>query len=270
MKRLKVILFVLLILCPIPVFASTRTYTRTRENPLVPDGIELTEEVYQEIMSTPAVDATEKIYDYADLLDDREENLVYKDITNYIRTTKIDAIIVTIKNINGVSLDRFASNFYQYNMFSKDGIIFIIHMGGEKPELYIKSFGEGDSKAFSQYDDNRKTKILYMANKYILKGKYYDGMECYIRSLLGFYDAKASANYHIEEDGTVIKDIPWIEIIIIVVSFTFIGTLIFLFKIHNNNVLKSKDDLKEKIDDSTFLLQLEVENFIGDSVPIVF
>lgn len=263
MKYFKYLLF-LIFLCPISVLASTRTYTRTREKPLVPERVVVDDVSYPFIAKTPAVDSSEKIYDFAEILTEREENLLYKQLDNYIRYSKIDAVVITIGDIsklNGLSLDVYASHFYEYNYFDEDGVILAIYAKEDINLVYITAFG---NQALSKYTDVRRQQILNSIHTSVEEGEYYDAVQRAITTLDGFYKAKEKGNYVIDDKGVVSKYIPWIEIIILGVSFTFLFVLFFLYRIYSNNILKYKDNLASKIDPDTLMIQTEVENFIGN------
>ena len=55
------------------VYADFDIYERTAEKPLVPDNVVIDDTNRDIILKTPAVDASKKIYDFADILIDKEE-----------------------------------------------------------------------------------------------------------------------------------------------------------------------------------------------------
>ena len=67
------------------VKASTLTYNRTEEDLLITKDITITEYRKQDILNTPAVNAEEKIYDFAELFTEEEEKDLYNSIEKYIR-----------------------------------------------------------------------------------------------------------------------------------------------------------------------------------------
>ena len=73
----------------ISVQASVNTYTRTDSDYLVPDYIDVTGSNRDNVLSTPAVDASEKVYDFADLLTDSEEKKIYNQVIEYIDKTDL-------------------------------------------------------------------------------------------------------------------------------------------------------------------------------------
>ena len=85
MKYKRIILILALILFPINCFASTNTFTRTKENLLVPDKVVVTDNKIDSIMKTPAVSSSEKIYDYAELYTEDEEKKLFEKINNFVK-----------------------------------------------------------------------------------------------------------------------------------------------------------------------------------------
>src|SRR5574344_564031 len=135
MKKFKFIIFGLFIFFIVNnnVFASTNTYIRTKEAPLVPKDVVVDENNINNILNTPAVSSSEKVYDYADLLTDDEEKKLVTNINEYISNSIIDVAIVTTNNLNGYSISDYAYNFYDYNDFMSDGVVFVIKVGGSEP-----------------------------------------------------------------------------------------------------------------------------------------
>lgn len=146
MKKFKFIIFGLFIFFIVNnnVFASTNTYTRTKEAPLVPKDVVVDENNINNILNTPAVSSSEKVYDYADLLTDDEEKKLVTNINEYISNSIIDVAIVTTNNLNGYSISEYAYNFYDYNDFMSDGVVFVIKVGGSEPEIFMGNSGATD------------------------------------------------------------------------------------------------------------------------------
>ena len=137
--------------------------------------------------NTPVVDETKKVYDFADLFTNNEENLLYQDIVEFIDVNDMDMAVVTIDYNNKKSAMDYADDFYDYNNFGKnstyDGLLFLIDM--DNREMWISTTGT----AQLVYDDYRIDKILdstYLeiskqayyecANKFIERSSYYAGL----------------------------------------------------------------------------------------------
>ena len=99
-----------------PVEASTRTNTRTENNNyLVQNSVTINENTLEDIMKTPAVDATEKIYDFANLFNAEEEAQLYQRILQIVDNYGVDFVVVTTKDNEFSSSAAYADSFYRYN-----------------------------------------------------------------------------------------------------------------------------------------------------------
>ena len=84
-----------------------------------------------------------KIFDYADLLTDNEEEEIYTQIRSYISEKNMDMVIVTIDDNDKNSAMEYADDFYDYNDFGigedKSGVLFLIDMDNRK--MWISTTG---------------------------------------------------------------------------------------------------------------------------------
>ncbi len=158
----------------VPVYASTNTKERTEDNYLVEDWVTVTEDNKNNILTTPAIDATEKVYDFADLFTDEEEQQLYTRITNYINEYNLDLAVVTIDE-NNKTPREYADDFYDYNDFNQQGgILFLIDMDNRK--IYMSTTGQ----AIKMYNDYRINTALDEVYTYMSDEEYYEGTSNYI------------------------------------------------------------------------------------------
>lgn len=116
-----------------PVEASTKTNTRTEgNNYLVQNSVTIDESTLEDIMKTPAVDVTEKVYDFANLFSVVEETQLYQRILEIANNYGVDFVIVTTEENEFSGSAAYADSFYKYNNFgkgtSKSAIVFLIDM----------------------------------------------------------------------------------------------------------------------------------------------
>ena len=108
-------------------------------------------------------DTTIKIYDYAQILNDKEEKDLKKSVDKYIKKYNIDMVLVTIKHYNQNTLEEYMELFYNTNKFgigdNKDGIMFTIDLKND--DIGIKTFGITNDL----YSENELNKILTKVNK---------------------------------------------------------------------------------------------------------
>ena len=100
-------------------FASTKTFERTSDDYLVPDDIVVTSSNYSNVMSTPAIDASEKVYDFADLFTTDEEEKLYNQINAYISSYSLDMAVVTIDTNNKSSAMEYADDLSDNPKYNK-------------------------------------------------------------------------------------------------------------------------------------------------------
>lgn len=147
MKR-KILNFIIFLFVIISLFhfscASTETLERPDSGNLgVIKNIDINSSNRYDIINTPYVDADEKIYDFADLFTDEEEDKLYDSVKKFIDENNIDMGIVTIDSNNKSSARAYADDFIRYNDFGKgnyfDGIVFLIDM--DTRDMSISTYG---------------------------------------------------------------------------------------------------------------------------------
>ena len=262
MKKFKFIIFGLFIFFIVNnnVFASTNTYTRTKEAPLVPKDIVVDENNINNILNTPAVSSREKVYDYADLLTDNEEKKLVTNINEYISNSTIDVAIVTTNNLNGYSISEYAYNFYDYNDFMSDGVVFVIKVGESEPEIFMGNSGATDGKAFKIYTQQRINQMLAYIYKNVSAKNYYNACDDYVKLLKGYFNIDRGGDYRVSEDGKLVKNIPWIEIITLALTLTFIIVIVSITKLNSNKKVSFADTLDNCIDKNTLMVKINSSN----------
>lgn len=205
------------------VLASTTTYTRTKDNLQVASDIEVTNSNMNLILKTPKVNEEEKIYDFAELLTEEEEQILYDEITEYISKTNMDMAVVTINDNNKTSAMNYADDFYHYNYFGKgnthDGLLFLIDM--DNREMWISTNGE----AIIMYDDDRLDRILDKTYDKISQKDYNGCVEAFIEESTNYFNKgvpSSNKDAYIDRNGDYIYNSQKSEITI----FTFIIPLI--------------------------------------------
>ena len=108
--------------------------------------------------NTPVIDATKKIYDYANLITKDEEEVLYNKVQEFINKYDMDMAIVTINSNPKSSSMAYADDFYDYNNFgkgtNKTGLLFLIDM--QNRNMWISTTGD----AINIYTDSRINTIL--------------------------------------------------------------------------------------------------------------
>lgn len=219
------------------LYASTNTFDRTEENLQIWDSIYLTSSVKRAALATPKVDEKEKVYDFANLFTDSEEEELYDDITTFISTNKMDMVIVTIDDNNKSSAMAYADDFYDYNYFgvgdTHDGLILLIDM--DNRVVWISTTG----KAILMYNDSRIDNILDYVQANLKNARYYTAANNFIYHSDRFAKAgipKGNLNMKIDENGDYTKkgslEFNSVnEVIYFVLGIVFIPTIITIIVI---------------------------------------
>lgn len=174
MKKILLTCFIIILLSALfcSTYASTNTQERTSTNLHVTKNISVISSNKQAILKTPYVDASEKIYDFADLFSDEEEQNLYEQAMNFIEKKNLDIVIVTIDENNKSSSMAYADDFYDYNDFGigedYSGILLLIDM--DTRNIWISTTGE----AIKKYTDSKIDDILDEIQPYAKKANYYD------------------------------------------------------------------------------------------------
>lgn len=259
----KLIIFSLLFLFTLNitnVSASTNTFPRTESDLQVPSNILITEENKPFILNTPKVDAREKVYDFADLFTDVEEEELYNEILSYIKETSMDFAVVTISEnpksyFNGSdSTTVYADDFHDYNDFKPDAVVFLIDM--ENRKFYISTSG----KAIIMYDDSRIDSTLDIAEFDMKNNAYAKASKKIVKSLKNYYkEGIPRSNRNCElEDGKYkcykkvpIVPIALVSLILVITIWLCIASSYKKIKAKTNAadyVIKKKTNINKRID----------------------
>ena len=118
--------------------------------------------------SSPTVRGTPLVNDYADLLSDKEEENLYVKLRKVSDKYDIDAVVVTTNSTNGKSIEDYADDFYDYNGYKEDGVMFVIDMN--EHEVYVQTSG----KCISYVTDYGIDVIFDDMWSDLTNGRYYD------------------------------------------------------------------------------------------------
>ena len=234
MKKISLLILTFLIfIMPHTVFATVNVEERTEDDLKIWDDIEVNENNLDNILNTPKVDEDEKIYDFADLFVEGEEEELFNFITDYIDEHNMDMVVVTIDDNNKSDAKEYAEDFYDYNYFGKgknyDGILFLIDM--DTREIYVMTTGN----ALLYYDDARIDGLLDAAYVYMTSEEYYQAAKAFIvraeRYATEGYSSSAD-DYYIDENGDLIekKSINWLLTLGIPTALSSIMAYIFISK----------------------------------------
>lgn len=264
MKRCINYLFIIVViysLFNLKCYASTNTFVRTDSDLKVPSDVVVDSNNHRDIMLTPSVSASEKVYDYAELLSPEQEKKVYDKIVEYNKNSGYDAVIVTTNNLNGKNLSQYTYNFYDYNDFNDEGVIFVIYIENGKPTIFMGNCGPKDSKIFSIYDNKVVNSTLkYLYENSITKGNYYEACYNFVKIVNGFYVQKETNNLRIDGEGKVIKTVPIFEVLVIALAVTFIIVMFMVTKAKSR--ISYKNQIERNINKSTMVVECEYDKLV--------
>ena len=261
MKKIYLFLLTFVLLFTLNVKASTNTKERTEAN-----NYGVTKETdYQtrlnSIIKTKYVDATEKIYDFSDILTDEEEQQLKVLIDDFYNKTKMDLVIVTdnLPYVNDEDNVTYAEDFYDYNDFglnSKhyDGIVLFRNTYELDPYYDMTLTGEAQIYYTPRIDDILDT--IYSE----IKGKqYYNGFKHFISLLDSYYETGIPSEmegYTLDDTGHLVAPpeppkeykVPTLWMIIAGV----LGTSIFTgVNIKKNKMVKHSYEANDFLDQSS-------------------
>lgn len=203
-KRNIFILFILIILLvPTFVLASTNTKSREDAENYGVTKFEVTDEKKQYVLKTPYVDESEKIYDFSEILTEEEETKIYAEIKEFTEKTDFDLVILTkdLEYNYDKENEDYAADFYDFNSFPSNGLVFFRNTYSSDPYYDLLSFGD----AQLYFYDTRLNDILDVIYDNIHEGNYYEGIHQLIEELYSYYEEGKLENYFIDKDGNLVN-----------------------------------------------------------------
>lgn len=205
----KILTFILAFLLLIsPVFALPDGSDRKNmENYGVNKKWTINESNLNNVLRTPYVDATKKIYDYSNILSDETEKELLVDINNFIEKTHMDMVILTVDlpYTSDSTNEDYAADFYDYNDFGLDfehydGVLLLRNTYESDPYFNVYTFGE----AQLYFDFNRCEHMLDDIYPYFKSKDYLTGMKLFISDFSNYYDyGKALEDYYVDDMGYI-------------------------------------------------------------------
>ena len=250
-KYFKLLLVIILtLLITIPVHAEVKTEDRNTLNNLgVNKKWKITESNKQNVLNTPKVDASEKIYDFENVLTEEEKKQLKEQIDLYMEKTGYELIIL-IKNLpyyTDKDNEDYAADFYDYNDFALElkgysGTLLFRNTYEEDPYYDLYMFG--DAQLYYQ-GNGRNDAILDTIYNDLHSGKYYDGFSLYISMLDNYYDKGISndlKNYYVDENGYLKKHFT--------IHYLFMSLFSILLSLLTMGIMRSRNKMIHKATDA--------------------
>lgn len=261
MKRVRYLFLIFLVSISfncVEVFAKPTTYSRDDDSHYrVPSDITITSSNKDNILSTPAVDESEKVYDFAELFTDDEEFDLYSDILSYKNITGFELVIVTVDDNAGKGYISYADDFYDYNYFDEDGIILLIDM--DSRNYYMGTSGA----AISAYTDSECYYIEDSLYDYMVDGDYYEAASRFIVLARQYYTYSSSG---VSSNYTSARHIEWFKII----GFSLAGTIIVIvIMAYQNKMVKKANSSRSYLNNETKQIVAISDVFLGSNTTKV-
>lgn len=128
-------------------------------------------------------DSQPLVIDSADLIDSEDESALEEKAQSLRTTYEMDVVILTVDNLDGKSAQDYADDYYDYNGYGENGILFLLAM--EEREWYISTCGD----AIYAVTDYGVQQLGESALPYLSDGAYYDAFCVYLDTLPAYFDA---------------------------------------------------------------------------------
>ena len=209
MKKIYYILLTIILLFTLNVKASTKTYERTEDNNYGVNKETDYHDKLNHVLKTKYVDASEKVYDFSDLLTDNEERELKELIDAYYRKTKMEIVIVTdnLPYSSDSQNTEYMDDFYDYNDFGLetkhyDGVLLFRNTYQVDPYYDFNMTGEAQFYFKTRADD-----ILDTIYNEIKNNDYYNGFKHFIELLDNYYEVGIPSEmegYTLDETGHLV------------------------------------------------------------------
>lgn len=165
------------------------------------------------ILSTPMVDASLKIYDNAEILSETDEAYLYDLIQEFISETNMDMVILTDDKAyyNDSQNETYATDFYDYNDFGLNfdkysGVL--LYRNAYEVDPYYNVYMFGNAQLY--FDYNRSEEMLDTIYSNMKVGNYVPAFEKFITMYKRYYNEgipSSKKNYYVDEMGFLQKNI---------------------------------------------------------------
>jgi uncharacterized membrane protein YgcG len=232
----------------IPCFAVTEKNRSDQENYGV-NKWNVTSSNLDNILATPSVDVSEKIYDFENVLTETEVEKLKQKVNDFVNKTNMDmAIVITSFSYSyDEQNENYAADFYDYNDFginfeNYSGVLLLRNTYESDPYFDIYAFG--NSQLY--FSKNRLSITLDKIYDDLHDKNYYNGFSQFIDDMATYYSKGIPSDmkdYKINSNGYLYQEdhysIPWTTLLGISFVVTFIIMLILIMK--NKMVRKAKD-----------------------------
>jgi len=137
--------------------------------------------------NVPTIEEPKTVVDFAGLFDADE----FKNLTNKLNSLaskhNMDIVVLTTNTLNSMSPQNYADDFYDYNGYKNDGILFLLSM--EDRDWYVSTKGNGFS--FNDYDIDYTFDLM---RNDLGDGNYYEAFLTFASNVDYFLDEASKGN----------------------------------------------------------------------------
>lgn len=198
-----------------------------------------------------ALDNTLKLYDYAQILKDNEEEKIRNDINKYINKYNIDMVVITVKYHTQPTTEDYVNAFYNKNEFgkgiNKNGIVIVFDL--MKDDMLIKTFG----KVKGYYSENEINKILNEVND---ENNYYKKFKKFIT-----YSNKYVEEYEVNEEQDV-NIFSYVNYILITILSIIIPIIVISVLILKNKTVRKQYTADYYIVEESVIINVKEDKYV--------
>lgn len=248
--------------------AEIETYDRnTLNNYGVNKKWDINNKNKENVLNTYAVNANDKIYDFADILTENEEKILYNMSVNFYNDTGMELILLTdnFYNTTDEENEEFAVDFYDYNDFGLEdeyysGVIIFRNSYESYPYYAIYTFGN----AQFYYSNSRLDYILDYMYSDMTNHNYLKGFNFAIEELNTYYEMGTDSeldSYYLDDMGFLKQKYQPPIIFAFVISGIITAIVISILVGKNKMIYKSRF-AHDYLDKNSIAFTLQKDQFI--------
>ena len=267
MKKFLIILTCLFINLPL-VNASTNTSDRLKENNYgVNKHWNITDKNINNVKNTKLVDASEKVYDFADILTEEEEEEIYNRISSFVKKYDIDMVFVSIDMpyTYDKQNEDYAVDFYDYNDFGIDfsnysGILLL--RNNYENDRYYDMYTFGDAQLY--FNQSRYDNILDSIYSNFVSQEYLTGINKFIDKCDNYIKNGKPSYYkysYVDKDGYIHTNYH-APIIPCLMLSGIVTLIIIIILIKKNKMIKKATKAGEYLDKDSVNYSEKTDQFL--------
>ncbi len=268
-KLVKIIILTILLILPFSLKAEVTLKERNEANNYgVNKKWSITDSNIDNVKNTKYVDASEKIYDYSNVLTEEEKVELKSLIDDYITKTKMDMVILidSLPYVLDSENEDYAVDFYDYNDFGIDfenysGVILFRNTYETDPYFNVYMFGN----AQLYYSYERSENMLDAIYPDLKNKNYMDGFSSFVDIYKNYYEQGIPSeykNYYIDDMGYLKKkyNVPWL---IALIASTFVTIITLTIMVNKNKMVKKDTRATGYLNNSSISYTKRTKNLIS-------